>query len=395
VSLSTWTSSPAGIVVVGTIFVLVSLIPAIRGVRALVRNFQIPMFIVATLGLIVTLAILVGGTNTQFVANFNSLESPMTYSGLVAAGQQLNPSAFVPESWGVLTILAAIGTTGGSVNSYWNAWAVGELKNAKNVKNQVLSMVIPSLILALSIITIVKLEENIVGKQQLIALTQIGTLNGSSLPNPLFGGGVVTISVPYILAGNAWVDAFLMIAMIAAAFTFMPINWLLTSRDPFAWAMDRLVPAKFAEVSERFHTPIFSLLFGFIIAELFLILAAYTSLLGLLFAVTWSWSAIGVASLCLACALLPLRKSYWESSPVRWKIAGIPVVTIVGLIGLFFQLDVIATFSAIPALGFGANLAEIVVSSYVLVFILYWVSKYIRKAQGIDISMAFKSIPPE
>jgi amino acid transporter len=395
VGLSSWTSSPMGIAIIGTVFVLVSLIPAILGTRALIRTFQIPMFIVATLGLIVALGILATSTHAQFVANFNQIEAPLTYNGIVAMGRQLNPQAFVPESFGVLVLLAALGTTGGSVNSYWNAWAVGELKNAKSVKNEVLSFVVPSVILTLAIIAIIELEEIVVGKQQLIALTQVGTLGASSLPNPLFGGGVVTISVPYILAGNPWIDGFLMISMIAAAFTFMPICWLLASRDPFAWAMDRLVPAKFAQVSDRFHTPVFSLVFAFVVAEIFLLIAAFTSLLGMLFAVTWSWTAIGVASLCLACALLPLRKTYWDASPLKWKIAGIPVVTIIGLIGLFFELDVIATFILVPALGFGTNLGEIIISSYVIVVILYFVSKYIRKSQGFDIDLAFKTIPPE
>jgi APA family basic amino acid/polyamine antiporter len=395
VSLASWTSSPAGIIVVGTLFLIVGIIPAILGTRILLRTFQMPMFVIATLGLIVTLGLLAGSTHAQFVANFNQIESPLTYDGLVAMGQQLNPQAFVPESLAAVTMLFAIGTTTGSVNSYWNSYAVGEMKRADNVRNQVISMVVPSFILTLCIIAIVQMETNIVGRDQLIALTQIGTLGASSLPNSLFGGGVVTISIPYILAGNVWVVAFLMISIIAAAWCFMPINWLLASRDPFAWAIDRLVPAKFAEVSDRFHTPIFSYIFAFIITEIFLVVAATTSLLGLLFSVTWAWSTMGVAATCLACIFLPMRKLYYNQSPVKWKLAGIPVVSIVGLIGLIFCIDVFATFALVPALGFGGPLPWILLASYLIVFVLYWVVKYIRKCQGIDINLAFGTIPPE
>lgn len=395
VSLSYWSTTATGTILIGTLFLLVSLVPAILGTRFLIRTFQFPMFILATLGLIVTLGILIGANSAQFVASFNQIESPLQYSNLVSIGQQLNPQAFVPTSFSLLTLMAAIGTTGGSVNSYWNSYAMGEMKRANSAKTQVICMAGPCLILTLCIIAIVKLEENLVGKSQLIALTQIGTLNATQLPNALFGGGVVTTSVPYILAGNPWVVCFLMISIIAAAFTFMPINWLLASRDPFAWAMDRLIPAKFAEVNERFHTPVFTLIFAFILAEVFLIFSATTSILGLLFSVTWAWSAMGVAALCAACVVLPFRKSYFDQSPVRWKVAGIPIVSVVGAIGLIFCIDLFSTYMLVPALGFGGPLQAILISSYVTVFILYWVIKYIRKHQGIDINMAFRTIPPE
>ncbi|MEM3157058.1 MAG: amino acid permease [Nitrososphaerota archaeon] len=395
-AVASWTTTPTGIIVIGTIFLLISLIPAIMGVRVLLRTFLAPLFALGIIGLLVSIGVLLSSNTSQFIESLTIYEPNLRFEELVTIGKELKPDAFVPVTLSIGTFLAALGMTIGTTNSYWNAWSVGEMRRANSVVRQVVSMVIPGFILMLSVVIIIELLQGIAGRDPLIALTLIGTLSPERLSTPLFGGGVVTISIPYILANNPITVILIMIAIIAAAFTFMPINWLIPTRLLFAWSFDRLIPARFASVNERFHTPVFSLIVVFLIVEAWLILVATTPYLGLVFTVTWVWSAVSVGLTCLACALLPLRKEFWEQSPVRkYKILGIPVATIVGLVGFFYQMNGVYQYAAIPELGFGAPQAYLLGASYAVAFALYWIVRAVRARQGIPIDLAFKTLPPE
>jgi hypothetical protein len=101
----------------------------------------------------------------------------------------------------------------------------------------------------------------------------------------------------------------------------------------------------------------------------------------------------------LAGAVFPYRKKEWfQASPkiVQTKILGIPVLTISGLLGaavLIFQ--VAQTFIvdwALPEGRFGVGLE---IGVWIAAFIIYYASKYYHLSKGIDISKAFKEIPPE
>ena len=395
-SFAAWAGSPVGVLAIGTIFLIVTVIPSIISVRASVRHLQTPLFVLSMLGTVLTVGILLSSSHTQFVSAFKQLEPNLQLDNLVPMAKQLNPGAFVPVSFAFGTLAAALGMTIGTTNSYWGSWVSGEVKGGASVRNQLLAMLIPGVILLSSVLAIITLEEIIAGRDVLIALTQIGSLAGSNFQNPLFSGGIVTISIPYMLAGNPTVVLVLLICILAAAGSVMPYAWIAMSRSPFAWSFDRLIPEKFASVSDRFHTPVFTILVALIVTEAWLVLAATTQYLGLLFTVTWVWGSGGPAILCLACALLPLRKQLWEQSAARkYQILGIPLASICGILGFLYLMNGELQYTFTPALGWGAQQTYIIGGSYLAVFLLYFVIRFIRQRQNISLDMLFRTIPPE
>jgi len=112
----------------------------------------------------------------------------------------------------------------------------------------------------------------------------------------------------------------------------------------------------------------------------------------------------------LSATILPMRrKEILQRSPVNWRIAGYPVITLVGalaLIGLAaVQISVLSDpFSGvslfpstdagngpvIPFIMLLVNLAILATG-----FLVYGLARRVKKAQGIDLSLAFKEIPPE
>jgi hypothetical protein len=98
----------------------------------------------------------------------------------------------------------------------------------------------------------------------------------------------------------------------------------------------------------------------------------------------------------LAAVFLPLRKELWATSPVRnFKIAGIPVVSIGGIIGVFYNGLAVYAFTFTPILGFGLPSTLVLIVTFLVPFVLYWIIAAVRKRQGIDVRIIFQSIPPE
>jgi basic amino acid/polyamine antiporter, APA family len=88
-----------------------------------------------------------------------------------------------------------------------------------------------------------------------------------------------------------------------------------------------------------------------------------------------------------------------ENSPYGRRIAGIPVVSLVAFVALIgFGLGV-AVILWDP--GSGASLSAnpgklwLALGIYALAFVIYFVSRAVRRSQGIDLSLTYRELPPE
>jgi amino acid transporter len=177
---------------------------------------------------------------------------------------------------------------------------------------------------------------------------------------------------------------------------YVPLNFMLITRMIFAWSFDRVFPEKMSEVNERTRSPIWAVIFTIIVSEAFLIVMTYTTYLSGLAAAIGLFIANFVTF--LAAAVLPYKgKKMYEASPIsKYKIAGIPLITVLGVGGMIFALCL-----TIPMLLDSRYLANsplslsILAGSIVLGFVIYYASKAFRKTRGIDLSLAFTEIPPE
>jgi amino acid transporter len=179
------------------------------------------------------------------------------------------------------------------------------------------------------------------------------------------------------------------------------------TRVMVAMSLDRLLPELVSRVSDRFHTPVNAHVIYFIasIPVIFLYnLFSYTNAEG--DTTTWTSLTLGVTFACgyvfvataLAGALLPFRaKGVYEASPgSAYRIGGIPVVSIVGVLGFIAGSIFLWLFLTNEQLGLTSQLAYTIVGG-ILVFTLIWyiVTKIVRRNAGIDVAYAFKEIPPE
>jgi len=394
-------SDPMPTLILGTIFLIFCLFIAIAGTKTLVRTFQLPVTVIMFIMIFLMLGLFATITPAHF-AELMPKYLGNTLEGIVSAGKDL-PS-MVPISYDFYPLMAAAAFGAGSANTYWAGYVAGEVRHGREAKMQAMTMIVPSIGITLLCAITYSLLYGLAGRDFLIAVTNFSYIGSTVVKAPLSWGGVAIPYLALMAADNYWLQLIILLGLICTALAYVPATWLIITRELFAWSFDRLIPAKFSEVSERFHTPVWSIVTNFIVAEILLILfTLYAQYLSAFFVIGWDTTLISIALLCMAAALLPLRKQLWAQSPVKnWKVAGIPLIVIAGIIGAYYNWWAVAVFTFTPAVGFG-NLTDlgipratwIMILTAAIPFVLYWIVRAYRKRQGIDMDMIFRQVPPE
>jgi len=392
-------TQPIYAIAVGVVFFLICLAVTVLGTKRLVRSFQLPMTIIMFIGILVIIAVWVSASS-QALSNVLPTYLGSNSTAILSYAHSNYAPAFQPLSFAPVPILFSLGFTAGSFNTYWNAYASGEVRRANEARTHLLAMFIPSLLIAVMVFIVLGAARFTVGNDILVSMNQILSNNASFFSIPAitgFSASMTLILVPMMMANNPIIQFVIMLSAVAATFCYVPATMLILSRECFAWSFDRLIPAKFADISDRFHTPVFSISFNWLLGVIvFVIFTFYASYLGFFTTAAWDTTLVTVSVLCLAAALLPLRKNLWSVSPInKYKIAGIPVVSIGGILGFFYNGLAVYAFTFTPILGFGLPSTLVLVVTFIVPFILYWIIKAVRQRQGIEIGVIFQTIPPE
>jgi APA family basic amino acid/polyamine antiporter len=193
------------------------------------------------------------------------------------------------------------------------------------------------------------------------------------------------------------------LAMSAWWFGWSGTVFLSSTRVIFAAAFDRLLPEKVAEVEPRTRTPIYALLLMVIPSLLVSALFAWnvfdfqtlTLCSTLVIAVTYLGSTI-------AAILLPwIKPDLYNASPIaKYKILGVPVITVAGVIfGAFLGFllyEWLLDPNALYGIGLSNTSSVIYMGAmYLLALVIYLGFKWYRRREGIDISKIYEEIPVE
>ncbi len=179
--------------------------------------------------------------------------------------------------------------------------------------------------------------------------------------------------------------------------------FLSSTRIIFAAAFDRLLPEKVAEVHPKSRTPIYALLLmvlpSLVVSALFawnvFNFRSLTLDSTLVIAVTFLGTTI-------AAAILPFRKpDLYRASPiVKFKILGIPLITIAGIIFGSFLIFLLYLWLVDPLQLYGIGIQNtssiiFILVLYSLAAVIYFSFKAYRKKSGIDLDKVHKEIPVE
>jgi len=239
-------------------------------------------------------------------------------------------------------------------------------------------------------------EAHAVGAEWLQAISWLNIQNPSAYPLPY------PPTYPLMLGVATYPNQTLSLIALGTfvfgniAFAFVLL--MTASRYWFAWAFDRLIPTKLAEVNGRFKTPHYAILVCVLISIVSAALYSYLGFGAWLAAIAVLFT-ISYSAISLTAVFFPFTKWKYllDSLPpfMRKKAGPVPVISMIATLTAAILLYATYVVAVNPILTANANLAaELFGGIFVLGLIIYYISKAYHGRQGIDITLAFKEIPP-
>ena len=408
-SLGVWFTTGTGIIIVSIANALLALVLLVSGFKNYVR-FQHVMWWGTLLAFGTVFFILFTTSPSEFVTRLNAFALASggqanfyetAVNAVTAAGINLRP----PFSLWATLLVAPIAWTSLQWATY-SSQQNGEIKDARNFGAQTFimvgSLVVTGLLLALLALGI----ERVAGKEFLYVAgagywSLIGEANiaGFNLWPPILAVALTASPLVVLIIGLGY---------ILNGFQIVCNCYIGMTRVMVAMSLDRLLPEWFSKVDEKLHTPVNSHI-AYFLASVPVILAynMVPGWIGLTLGVTFGCGYVFVIT-CLAGALMPYRaKELYEASPgSQYKLGGLPLVTVMGVLGGVLGTMMVAAFLFSPALGvlgnwnfeaFPSNLwAQIIAFAIILISLVWYIwVKNSQKTKGINVEYAFKEIPPE
>jgi len=402
---------PAGWFIVSIITVAFVTLVIALGMRAYAR-VQKFCFWVGMAGLAVVFLFLLFGNNADFRAGLEAqapaqfgAQAGGLYDATIAAGQEAG--AVIPLAGGSLAaiFLAMPYIVFFNLWPNWGATLYGEVKGANDFKKNVWGMagaLIVTTILAVVFFLLIS---------KTISWEFYTSANGAYWNYRWgFTDQVPPLSVwPYpamlamFLTPSPILQLVVILAMSMWFFGWAGTVFLSSTRVIFAAAFDRVLPEAVATVEPRTRTPIWALalmvLPGLIVSALYVWniadFASLTLMSTLVIAVTFLGTTI-------AAILLPYtKKELYEASPIaKYKIAGIPLITVAGVIFAAFLIYLLYQWLIDPNELYGISYRNQASMIYMLVMyglalLIFLGARFYRRRQGIDLGLVYKEIPVE
>jgi len=393
--------SPVPMLIIGSIVIASFFLIMYRGARAAVKLFWFGL-VTGLLGQFTFyIGVLTSGGFPAFVQRFNEM-SGTTYQAVIeGATKGLTSQGFAPPGTYLLAVSVGAGITYVTLNSLGNTYLANVMGEVKEVrKSAIIAMLVPLLVFLCLWETLYQLcYYGFSGDFWAAAGYYMPGGLGSGTGPALFS----IIPMPnFMLVFINPNSAFAVVcSLMFAATTYASVMGLAFApvRNLFAYSFDRVLPTYFAKTDKR-GSPWAATLLGYLIAELFLVISvlptatwiAY-SILGWFFA----WIIVGIAGMVFP--FTRVGKQIFEKSPeiVRKKIAGFPLISILGLLTFLVSL-MLEYFMLLPFLTGIASSLYIWITILIFIlpsFVLYYLSRAYHRTKGIPMEKQFKEIPPD
>jgi len=374
---------------IATVLTIVFAALMVLGTRRVAR-YMVVTFGIVWIGMAIWLIGLAITSHDAFVANFNA-HSGITLSQVTAAAAKAGYSPGNGIDWAG-TIFAIIYAFQVFTGFQWTGYFAGEIKN---VRRTATTSIIGALVISAVLYVLATfLVYNTYGFANFGSLVYLG-FNTSNSP---LGFAPYLPALVKFLVLPGFLQVFVAFCFVLSVHWWTPTGFLIATRNLFAWSFDRLAPANVAEVNDRLHTPVVATVVVALWIELLNYLNIYQGLSALLINVI-AVMAVAFIAVALAAIVMPfIRPNLFNSAPaiVRARIAGVPWLTLVGVVMLLSWAFVLYVTFATTAFGKVAPISMIEAFAVpILGAIYYLVIRMVRERQGIHLKAAFQEIPPE
>lgn len=386
-----------GLYFVATVVNVSAFLVVLKGMKS---YFKIQKVLVtwSLLGAVIAGFIIMFTSHEKFVAIWNSQAAQfgsLEYSAAVAAAAA--EMGGIPATWnwpatlGFMLPIAWI-----AIYGYIITFIGGEVKSPR--RNIFMAQILNALVCIIFLLWVGLAFKRMVGWEGIHALAWISEEGLAGYSHPFIPTYMNIAGM--IIGYNKFVGFLMGGAFNVAIWLWVVFSYIAWSRAAFAWGMDNLGPRWFTELSPKSNQPVKLLLVMLVASQIALTHYSWDpQFLGAIgVEVLQMISVFGITAISLI--IFPYRnrvKHIWEASPHKnWKVAGIPVATISGILALVLVAILIYSFYTSEGLEFIRS-----VWTYIYIFVWafgilwYYIWKAIRLKEGIDVTLAFMEIPPE
>jgi amino acid transporter len=384
VDAGNWCTTSLGTFLIGLALILVFFALFVWGGMRLF--FRVQLFVIA-MG---TLAMVVLAVWALFASRTGALDN-IAHNLAFVGGKSMAPLAHgkTPSFSLWATAKSVIWPFFAVTGAIFSAYIGGEVK--RPARSQIIGMMAGVIWIALGLIIPTAAMMHLFGHPFFANLTMAdpGTFGLQSTPT--------YVEVTALGMGSGIWAVVLLVLFSSWGLALVGVSMAVTSRCMFAWSIDRIAPAWLASVSQRWHSPYATLIVAATVGAIFDVLFAWKwlTVLGATYGFDIAYFIAAIAAI-----VLPYRnRSLWLSSPARGRFLGVPTLVLwavlvfptVGFTVYLAATDPLAAISPIHNFGQFVLFPAIILAGIVL----YYVSRGVRRTQGIDLDLGFKEIPPE
>jgi amino acid transporter len=386
-----WFNTHWGRMISGLVLMALLVYPVLltgrRGLRRYFR-FQRWVFYFCGVTLLATAIALVVMSHGAFIGAWDHYVrafSPHTahpYSLILATGGPHGPFSFhqslLSATWPFYVSSFLL------MSAYW----AGEHRTG--LRSHVIGIIVPFVLTFIVIIVVLQL-----------ALSAFGTDFLSALGNTeatKYGFE----SIPYFIELlGAWtgpaVGIVLAIGFGAWFWQYVPALTILVTRSMLAWSFDGIMPEWLGRVDSR-GNPVNATLVTTAIAIVLLALYSFTSFFSVITALLGFTITFIIA--CVAAIVFPFkRRDLYEGSPGAVKVAGVPLLSIAGVVGVLGLGVMTYVLLTDPSSGtsWAHNRSEaiVMIAAPFVAAVVYGISWLVRRNQGVNLGTVMKELPVE
>jgi APA family basic amino acid/polyamine antiporter len=397
-SVSDWFGSDTGFFVTAMAVTLVGFGLTLAGLGfygKLQKRVLFPIVVLSNVLLIVLLA----RSHSSFLSNFDAFaaQDPKVLKTSAQITQEAAADGFKAPGFSLWHTLLFQSITFGTAYVMFAAQGLlGETKQASNYNRLFRAFMIGGAYVAVvSFVLPTFLFEHAAGRDFTHAYASV-IANGGTIPS----GGATVPALTMMMTSSPVLVIILSLGFIIIGFYFATCVFLNMTRVMCAMGMDRSLPEWFSKVNQRFHVPVNAAIFFAGMAVAFNALYVLVPSVQLPMLLGGAFTSVAMVGLTgLAGVLFVLRGGeVYRSSPVYGKkLLGIPIPALAGGITFLFSGTVTVLNLVIPDLGFTSDAARILllVSLALSIAWFYAYRSWLRSRHGVNLDLAFKTIPPE
>ena len=352
------------------------------------------LVLIAAAGFFIDLLILLFTSHDSFVRDVNKVAGPGAYTKTIAAGDKsLYPSVGGHSTHNTIgAVYYALTIT---IYVYWGAYLSAEFKGGGQRRRQLTAMWTAGIGNALILLIAIAIFMSTVGYNFFVS-----AFSGNFTAPGAAGLG----NAGYVYFSSLVANNNVLVTLLALAFLgwFLPACYTqaaMAQRALMTWSFDGLLPRRLAAVSPTRHTPAPAIVVTALLSVPLAVWICYSDNFFQYFAIAAVSAYPSLVLVGITATLIKRRRpDLYKGSGAEWRVGGIEMLPLVGVLCSLVGAAAIALlFIFHTEIGLKYTLATAIylVAMFVVGAVWWYIARSMRRNQGIDLSLAYKEIPPE